>query len=596
MERNSKVAIFFVIIIFIACAFLVNVAFKISGDNVRVALYKKELEQAIRGDIVSQEGYHLAKSYKTYSVSIDPDAIDPTKKDLFISLFSVYSDMPQSAIKQLLTTDHRVTLLKHIDAITAKNLKELSTTLVKEKVFSPVTISNKTFRKGLEVAEESYLRIYPYSDTLEPILGYVDKEHTTGIVGLEKAYNDLASPLQNGLLQGERDVGSNIVLNKKLSLKKRLDGSSLHLTINLALQKSIEKALDEGKQNLGAAEILGAVMESNTGHIIAIGSSNRYIPTAITQDDVPHIKLDAIQYIFEPGSIIKPIVLSLLLDKNKVNPYQILPGYMGKFTLGEKTITDEHKMGQMSVEEAIIYSSNIGMAQLGQRLEGSEIYNGLRKFGFSSRSGIDLPFEYAGDTPTVNELGTPIYKATISYGYGMRANFVQLLKAYNTITNNGIMITPRLSDGTLAIDKTFSPFPPSPQVQVISPTTAQKMQQILQKVVEYGTGTAAKMEGLTIGGKTGTAHIASRGGYANSYNSSFFGFVTDGKKRYTVGVLVREPIHGHFAAQTAVPVFKKILQNLVTHDFLSAPKTWEVNQTAALLNSSETEKMEKASH
>jgi cell division protein FtsI (penicillin-binding protein 3) len=103
-------------------------------------------------------------------------------------------------------------------------------------------------------------------------------------------------------------------------------------------------------------------------------------------------------------------------------------------------------------------------------------------------------------------------------------------------------------------------------------TTAYKLQEILKKVVLYGTGTGTIIKGLSVGGKTGTAHIASGGGYANRYNSSFFGFVDDGKNRYTIGVVIREPVNGYFAAQTAVPVFKNAVLNLIKHTKLIVNK------------------------
>lgn len=572
MKKSSKIILFYGGVILMVIVFLAGVTNKITSKS-KVALYKTYTERAIRGDIITADGYHLAKSYKTFSVSVDPTAIEPSKRSLFVNLFSIYSGVDGVAIAQAIQETKRVTLLEHIDSKTAKNLKELSSSLAKNKVFKPIVLRDKVIRKGIEITEEKFLRTYPYGDTLEPIVGYVRKDNYFGIVGIEKSYDELLIPAADTVLKGERDVGGNIVLNKKSALQTRADGADVRLTVNMALQKTLERSLDHAKVKLGAAEILCAIVDTKSGNIIALGTSNRYNPTEITQADVPHIKLNVIQSVFEPGSIIKPLVLGLLFDKNRVNPYHIIPGHLGKFTIGDKTITDEHPFGQLSVEETIIYSSNIGMAQLGQLMSGQELFDGLRQLGFSQKSEIDLPFEYHGNTPSVKELGMPIYKATISYGYGLQANFMQILKAYNALANNGQTPALRLSDGIILADGTFVAHTAPKPITIFKPTTAYKLQEILKKVVLHGTGTGTIIEGLTIGGKTGTAHIASGGGYANRYNSSFFGFVDDGKNRYTIGVVVREPVNGYFAAQTAVPVFKNAVLNLLKHKKLVITKT-----------------------
>jgi cell division protein FtsI (penicillin-binding protein 3) len=571
MKKSSKIILFYGGVILMVIVFLAGVTNKVTNKS-KVSLYKTYTERAIRGDIITADGYHLAKSYKTFSVSVDPTAIEPTKRSLFVNLFSIYSGVESAIIAQAIQDTKRVTLLEHIDSKTAKNLKELSSSLAKNKVFKPIVLRDKVIRKGIEITEEKFLRTYPYGDTLEPVIGYVKKDNYFGIVGIEKSYDPLLIPASDTILKGERDVGGNIVLNKKSALQSRTDGADVRLTVNMGIQKNLERSLDQAKVRLGAAEAMCAIVETKTGNIIALATSNRYNPTEITQADVPHIKLNVIQSVFEPGSIIKPLVLGLLFDKNRVNPYHILPGHQGKFTIGEKTITDEHPFGQLSVEETIIHSSNIGMAQLGQLMSGQEIYDGLRQLGFSQKSGVDLPFEYHGNTPTVKELGIPIYKATISYGYGLQANFMQILKAYNALANNGQALTLRLSDGVVLYDGTFLPHSAPKPTTMFKSTTAYKLQEILKKVVLYGTGTGTIIKGLSVGGKTGTAHIASGGGYANRYNSSFFGFVDDGKNRYTIGVVIREPVNGYFAAQTAVPVFKNAVLNLIKHTKLIVNK------------------------
>ena len=172
--------------------------------------------------------------------------------------------------------------------------------------------------------------------------------------------------------------------------------------------------------------------------------------------------------------------------------------------------------------------------------------------------------------PTVTKLNSSTYKATVSYGYGLQATFIQLLKAYNVFNNKGVMVTPKVVDSLYKDGKFFVVNDPKP-VEAISQEAAERMKRILIKTVEIGTGKRAKVEGLEIGGKTGTAHIATTGGYANTYNGSFFGFVNDSQgNSYTIGVLAREPKkpYYYFGAQSALPTFRAAVELMVEEGFL----------------------------
>ena len=231
-------------------------------------------------------------------------------------------------------------------------------------------------------------------------------------------------------------------------------------------------------------------------------------------------------------------------------------------------ITDEHKFDKLSAEEVIIYSSNIGMAQLAQRLTGLDFYEGLVNFGLSRKTNIDLAYEKVGQIPNSTQLDDEIYKATASYGYGMKVTLIQLVNAYNTFNNAGKEVVPTLVDSLIDTDGKVIKIPFESGRQVISPATAKRMKDILIKTVEHGTGTKAITPGLEIGGKTGTAHIVEEGAYVFKYNTSFVGFANDGNNSYTIGVVVIQPKGNHFAAQTSVPIFKDIIDALVDEKYL----------------------------
>ncbi len=574
-DKHKKIAILYLLLLFGFLLFLAAV-FKIVVDERKMPSLKiSEKNRAVRGDIVTADGFRIASSKKLYKVSVNTRCIDPDKRELFVKLFSIYSSIPAKKVEEILNSKRGNVVLSYaMDAKRAYLLKELAKKLYLMDVFISYEVNGRVIKQGLSVKESGESRSYPYRDLLTPVVGYVRKYEDSGytkvagVKGIEKFYEERLRPIQDGLIEGYRDIGNNIILNKEAKVKKRIDGYNVHLNIGVTLQKSIENILDEYKKALRADEIVAAVMESGSGKIVALASSNRYYPKKIRYKDYGSLNASAIEYSFEPGSVMKPITFSLLLEHKLVSPYDIVRTYNGRYRLGKKIITDEHKEEWMSAENVIVFSSNIGTAQLAQRLSHIQFFRGLQKFGFSKKSGIDLPYEKSGYIPPLSKFRSEIYKATVGYGYGMRATFMQLLKAYNVFNNNGKMVTPKIASYlSLPNGKQLFISNDSPK-KVLSVATAARMNKILIKVVQKGTATAAKVDGITVGGKTGTAHIVERGKYVKSYNSSFFGFANDEKRRYTIGVTVIKPKKHYFASQTAVPVFKEIVEVMIDNGYL----------------------------
>ena len=309
-----------------------------------------------------------------------------------------------------------------------------------------------------------------------------------------------------------------------------MEFSNTDTTIQLTLQTKMKTMLDEMQTEIKAKQIVVIVIDSKTGEIISLINSNEASSENI-----------AVKYLFEPGSIIKPITLALLLDKGVVKPQDMVNGHNGRFKIGKKVIIDKEKFDYISAEDVIVYSSNVGIVQLAQKLSGTEFHNGLKKFGFSQHS-----------IPSSEKLNIEIYKVTCSYGYGMKSNLMQLVQAYNVFNNNGKSILPETP-------------------QIIKSSTAKKMKNILIKTVNQGTAKNAKTSGLIIGGKTGSSHIVEKGHYIEKYNTFFIGFVNDLKNnKYTIGVLVSQPKNSNYAAQTAVPVFKKAVDVMLKNGYLIA--------------------------
>lgn len=540
------------------------------------SLYATKTSKATRGAIISADGFHIADTQKLYKAIINTHFLDPLKKDLFIELFSIYSAMPAKEVRSKIDGAKGMVVLSYnISEREAQYLKQLSYELNRLKIFiERKNSSGRGIVQGLSVLESGESREYPYGNLLTPLIGYPQKAeldgytYSKGIKGLERRFNDELEAREDEHSQGLRDVAGYIILNGDSFSKSEVDGLDIKLTIPVVLQLKIEKLLDELKQDFRAKEIMLVVMNSKNGNVLSAASSNRYLPKEIKKSDYPSLNANIVEYSYEPGSVIKTIVFASMLDKALLNPYDMLDGHNGRFMIGNKVITDEHKFERLSAEEAIIHSSNIGVAQLSQKLNGLEFNQLLSDFGFARSSTPDLIYEKVGSIPHPRQLENEIYKATCSYGYGMRANLLQLARAYAVFDNDGVMPTPRFIkafvDGAsreIAVSK-------EPSEQVIKSSTAQRVKAVLVRTVNEGTGVRAKTAGLVIGGKTGTAHMVEDRKYVNRYNTSFIGFVNDKKSHYTIAVGVIEPLKSQFAAQTAVPVFKSVVDLMVEEGYL----------------------------
>ncbi len=361
--------------------------------------------------------------------------------------------------------------------------------------------------------------------------------------------------------------------------------SPIVANIPLPLQKSIETVLDAYKKELGADEIIVSVMESKTGNILSLASSNRLNLNGIIENDKNISTNNAIEFTYEPGSVIKPITIALALDKNRVTLQEEFQAYnngeknkdgeypRGKIMIDRWGISDEaqFKKNTLTIEDIIVDSSTIGTLLVANRLSGKELMDGFHQFGIASGSGIDLANEKMGTLLTLSQLSAGdgsgklnIFKSTVSYGQGMTTTFMELLKAYNVFNNDGKSVTPSVAKKDFANSDT----------KILSDKTTAIMKELLIKNVLKGTGKNALYAGLEIGGKTGTANIAINGEYKQKYITNFFGFANDSNKKYTIGVTVNNPTstgehwYYYYASNSAVPVFKEVVDILVKDGYL----------------------------
>jgi cell division protein FtsI (penicillin-binding protein 3) len=537
-------------------------------------LQTSDAKMSLRGSILSADNYMLANSQRLYKVVVDTRNIDPEKKELFIKLYCLYTNDNEDRVRKIIDNDNSsVTLSYGIDSKNAEHLQSLAGKLLKLGVFKSYTKPNGiVFLHGMDIIQSGELRVYPYKDTLAPIVGYVRKiEQDTitrreGVKGIERFYEDRLSFAQDSYIVGYRDAINSIILNKKVKVKEPINGQNIQLSIPLKLQKMIERQLDLHQKRLEAKEIIAVIMDSRTGQILSLASSNRYDVNSFKKEEYPYLNIQAAEYAYEPGSVMKPIVYALLLKSGKATPNDIVRTYGGKYSMGKYTIADEHRFESewISAKNVIVYSSNIGMAQLAQKMEPEPYYSGLKSFGLGSKTGIDLAYENAGEMPSVNDFTKETIRSTIGYGYSLNVNFLQLIKAFNVFNNNGLMVNPKIASYVIDKQNIRHDIKNDEPVKVISENIATIVQKTLIETVKEGTGIKAFVDGVIVGGKTGTAQIAQGGVYHKRYNSSFIGFANDDDgAKFTIGVLVIEPNRNYFGSQSAAPIFKDIVIGMI---------------------------------
>lgn len=607
ITKTKKVALLFFFLLFLLILLILSVYNSTTNQRRLPSLETTKKELAVRGDIISSDNFKIASSKKLYKATIDTRFLNLDKKELFINLFSIYSEIPKlkllKKINKSLKHPGSVVLSYNIDSRSAKNLKELSYKLRRLDVFKSVKVNGNKILRGLDIIESGEKRINSYENSLTPVVGYIrkyesnnEKTRVKGIKGLESSYDSILDNSKDGILKGERDVLSYISFNKNSIIKNRQDGTSIVLNIPLKLQKTIEMQLDYYKEKFTADEIMVSVMKSDTGEVLTLATSNRFNPQDIKQDQIPYLKVNAIEYAYEPGSIIKPIALAMVLDKGRIKKDELLFAHnkgkanskgefpRGRYKLGRYSIKDDHrfKKNYLTIDDVIVYSSNIGILQLVQRLSAEEFSTGMKDFGFTHKTGIDLTNEKVGYIPEVYKFRAGedknednVFKATVSYGQGMTSTFMQAMRAYSVFNNKGKITTPRLVSHVLTHKDEKLIFNSTPSKQIITEKTSKNIKRMLIRTVKEGTGGNADIEGLEIGGKTGTAQIAQKGQYQKKYISSFFGFANDKNSKYTIGVTVVNPSstgkywYYYYAAQSAVPVFKKIVEDMIKLNYLT---------------------------
>ncbi len=527
--------------------------------------------RGLRGDIVTRDGTIVAREVIEYAAGVDPKLISPANRSMTIDLLSRelglsdeerrgihrrWMELRDSAARGERPEPRYLPIRRGVRAGLVDELKPAL-----ERVLPPAE------RRGVVFSPIHYRR-YPQGEFLGSVVGAVKQgmngDDLEGVEGIERAFDASL---------GGRDGYRNLRKEGR-SLDRwfwpgeveipAVHGYNAVLTIDCRIQGIAEEELERGIERERAAAGIVIVLDCQSGAVLAMANRPSFDPNHY--HDYPEREFAerrrnrAIESQFEPGSTIKPFVAAVALEKKLFSPDQrIWDGGRVKF-FGRRRVEDVSDHGPISFAEAVIFSSNVGMAHIGLRLGRDGLIEVLDRFRFQQRTGLGLPGEAVGKRTARKEWSENYSSVSVSIGYEVMMTPIQLCAAFASVINGGRYFAPRLVE-RLERGGEIIPFPPQDVARPILEETSRRMREILVGVVERGTAKGVKIPGFSYGGKTGTARTAGEGGYvAPEYLSSFIAFAPAEEPRVVVLAMIERPKIRHYGSTVAGPVVAGILR------------------------------------
>jgi len=506
--------------------------------------------QGERGVILDRNGVELASSVATVSLALDPKV--------------ARSPQRVAALLERLGLAQANEIIARVEAAGDRNF----VWLVRGLPLSVAAAFDTLSEPGLLRIRE-HRRSYVHDWMAAPLIGTTDVDGR-GIAGIELAYDSL--------LQGS--VGERIMerigrgrlrptLEDNPSQRAR-PGATIELTIDWQLEQLVETELAKSVAATGAAAGTVIVIRPQTGELVACAQQPSFVHSQRSDPDA--LRLRATSDMYEPGSTFKAIVAAAALDQQRVTPDRVFDGHGGALRLPDgRTITDHEPFGMYTIADALAHSSNIVFAQLAAELGARTLYRYARDFGIGLRTEVGL----AGEARGVLKLPRDLRASDLlflGFGYGVACTPLQLAYAYAAIANGGVLMQPYI------VQRIVSPqgeelyrAVPQRRRRVISDSAAAVLRRLLSGVVERGTGANARIEGMPVAGKTGTAQQWSDGMYSKrDYTASFIGMVPVEQPRLVVLVMLDRPRTDIYGGNTAAPLFRRIIQTMMNLPQLAA--------------------------
>ena len=507
--------------------------------------YAREVKlEASRGSIYDRRGTELATDLTFRSYVALPKHIDDPERVIDVFRELGYDD--SGRIKRLIYGERKfLYLARWVDD---------------EELFDSVSNMN-----GIDVLDETR-RYYPLGSLAGQLLGHTSIENE-GREGIERAFEAEL-----------RDYDGKQISFVDGRLKKPIpgliedttpaqNGSDIELTIDVFFQGILEEELYRTIEDVNANSAMGVVMDPHTGAVLAMANAPAFDPNQVSKSTAALRRNRVVMDAYEPGSTFKVVAASAVLEDGLVNANDKVNCGWGELHLPNgDVIRDMEKHGDLTFAEVLQKSSNIGLIKFARLLPRERFYQHMRRFGFASRTGIGLPAENSGLLSKVEDWSERSLE-TMAIGQEVSVTVLQLAQAYSAIANGGELIAPRIvrnygkNEG-----KARDGLKPTIIRRVIRSETARELRNLLQSVVDNGTGARAKISGIKVGGKTGTAQKALEDGSGYDEDAtivSFAGFLPVEAPRYVCVIVVDEPKNGGGGGSVAAPLFKRTMQRII---------------------------------
>ena len=520
-------------------------------DKAQLQFEQAVEDQGRRGDLLDRNGYLLATTVALEEVHVDPSRLTPATATLLADTIGPILKKTPAIIAERLASGGRrdVTLARGLTPVDVKAVRQMVRDLAKV---------DKEMINAVWTVEEPH-RFYPGREDAASLLGVVGR-NGVGMAGLERTLDRT--------LRGEtfrymlwRDRKGRRVTPDQITVE---GGDGIVLTLDHRIQHLAAEAILDAVIDFGAQAAHAVVVDVRTGDVLAIANVPTINPNDTADLNMTGIKNRAVMDAYEPGSVFKPFIAAAAIEEGLFTTASIIDCQLGHWTIGGKTIHDDHPKGAISLSEVIKYSSNIGSAKVAFALGAEQTMEYYKAFGFGRTTGLSLPGETRGqlrDPKTIR----PIELATAAYGHGVTASSLQIAYAMATLGNGGVRMTPRLvKEVRDARGNVREVFEPEIDRRVISAETAARTVEMMSTVTETGgTGTKANVAGYIVAGKTGTAwkHIEG-GGYSSTERiGSFVGIIPANDPRIAISVVVDSPSIGlSYGGIVAAPAFAHIAE------------------------------------
>lgn len=528
----------------------------LEGSDLR-ALWNEQAVDAVpipaaRGHILDASGRILVSNTVSYSVIVDPLAPRTSREDLarVARTLAKHTGKPAdeylAKIRQAPRGSRYVLLDRGVDREGHDDLRALGV-------------------RGL-ILDENFRRRYNYETLAAHTLGYVNHQ-VTGMMGVEASYDARLRGV-DGEQQVQRDRNGRIRAIVGAPRRRPVAGHAVRTTIDARIQAIVEEELMAGVLRTRAAHGTVIVVDPETGAIKAMANYPTYNPNTPARYDDENRRNFAISDMIEPGSTFKLVTAVAAMEQGVVDEGEIFhTPASGVKSIHGQMMRDHDPLGSIDFRNVIQKSSNIATAEIAMRLDRQTFYQYARNFGFGNVTGVDLPGEEAGRLQRPHGWSA-VTLPWMSIGYEVQVTPLQMAMAYAAFANEGRLMRPYIVDEVInergeVVEKT------KPYVirTAVRASTIEDLYPIFQGVLtEQGTAEFARVDGVSIAGKTGTAQKYINGRYQARYRASFVGFYPTDDPKYVAYVLLDEPRTSIYGGYVSGPIFRNITQRILALD------------------------------